>query len=166
MASIHANLDAMVQWWTQGISQEASKYSLKYVVGDIFEEFECNPCGLFEGFSYHKEDEAIAPNLFAATVGLGDRIQKFVLSNFMGITSSVSVILDNGDNYSCSSNKGDFLDLEEKMLLINIKGTSKGLEISGFGIFKYSVRSESVHMIVLQDQAYYVPMLPKDFSII
>ena len=33
--------------------------------------FEYQPCGIFEGLSYHQEDEAIDPNIFAATVGLG-----------------------------------------------------------------------------------------------
>ena len=38
--------------------------------------FECQPCGIFEGLSYHKEDEVIDPIIFAATVGLGHRIKK------------------------------------------------------------------------------------------
>ena len=46
------------------------------------------------------------------------------------------------------------------MLLRKLKGIAKGLDIYGFDIFEYSVRSESGHMIVLQDQAYYVPGLP------
>ena len=40
--------------------------------------FECQPCGIFEGLSYHHEDEVIDPIIFAATVGLGDRIKKSV----------------------------------------------------------------------------------------
>ena len=40
--------------------------------------FECQPCRIFEGISYHKEDEAIDINIFAATLGLGDRINKLV----------------------------------------------------------------------------------------
>ena len=36
--------------------------------------FECQTCGIFEGLSYHQEDEAIDPIIFAATVGLGTRI--------------------------------------------------------------------------------------------
>ena len=59
--------------------------------------FECQPCGIFEGFSYHQEDEVIDPIIFAATVGSGNRIKKLVSSNFMGMVSSVSVILDTGD---------------------------------------------------------------------
>ena len=47
-----------------------------------------------------------------------------------------------------------------------LKGTAKGLEISGFGIVEYSVRSESGRMIALRDQAYYVPGLTKDLRII
>ena len=46
------------------------------------------------------------------------------------------------------------------------QGIAKGLEISGFGIVEYPVRSESGRMIALRAQAYYVPGLPKDFSII
>ena len=74
--------------------------------------FECQPCGIFEGLSYHQEDESIDPITFAATVGLGDIIKSLVSSNFMGMVSSVSVIFDTGASYSCSSNKGDFVKLE------------------------------------------------------
>ena len=84
----------------------------------------------------------------------------------MGMVSSVSVIFDTGAAYSCSSNKGNFLKLEEKTFPRNIKGTAKGLEISGFGIVEYYVRSESGRMIALRDQAYYVPGLPKNLRII
>ena len=52
----------------------------------------------------------------------------------MGMVSSVSVIFDTGDTYSCSSNKGDFVKLEEKTLPRKLKGIEKGLEIYGFGI--------------------------------
>ena len=58
------------------------------------------------------------------------------------------------------------MKLEEKKFSRNIKGIAKGLEISGFGIVEYSIRSESGHMIALRDQAYYVPRLPKDLRII
>ena len=61
--------------------------------------FECQSCGIFEGFSYHQEDEAIDPNIFAAPVGLGYRTKKLVLSNLMGMDISVSVIFDTGSNY-------------------------------------------------------------------
>ena len=46
------------------------------------------------------------------------------------------------------------------------KAYQKGLEVHGFGVVKYSARSESRHMIVLRDQAYYVPGLLKDLRII
>ena len=128
--------------------------------------FECQPCGIFEGFSYHQEDEVIDPIIFAATLRLGNLIKKLISSNFMGMVSSVSVIFDTGANYSGPSDKGYFLKLEEKKPPINIKGISKGLEISGFGIVEYSVRSESGRMIVLRAQAYYVPGLRKDLRII
>ena len=103
--------------------------------------FECQPCGIFEGFSYHQEDKSIDPTMFADTVGLGDRIDKLVSSKFMGMVSSVSVIFDTGASYSCYSNKGDFVKLEEKMSPINLKGIAKGFDISVFGIVEYSIRS-------------------------
>ena len=84
----------------------------------------------------------------------------------MGMVSSVSVLFDTGDTYSCYSNKGYSLKLEEKTPPRNIKITAKGLEISGFGIVEYSVRSESGRIITLRDQAYYVPGLPKYLLII
>ena len=83
----------------------------------------------------------------------------------MVMASSVSFIFETGYTYSCSYNKGEFVELEEKMLPINLKGISKVLEISGFGIDKYSVRSESGHMITLRYQACYVPGVPKDWLI-
>ena len=94
-------------------------------------DFECQPCGIFEGLSYHQEDEVVDPIIFAATVGLGNRIKKLVSSNFMGMVRSVSVIFDTGDTYSCSSNKRDFVKLEEKTFPRKLKGTTKGPEISG-----------------------------------
>ena len=90
--------------------------------------FECQPCGIFEGLSYHQEYDVIDHIIFAATVGLGDRIKKLVSSNFMVMVNSVSVIFDTGATYSCSSNKGDFVKLEEKKFPRNIKGIAKGLE--------------------------------------
>ena len=48
------------------------------------------------------------------------------------------------------------MKLEDKKFPRNLKGKAKGLEISGFGIVEYSVRSESGSMIALRDQAYYV----------
>ena len=45
--------------------------------------FEFQPCGIFEGLSYHQEDEVIDPIIYAATVGLGNRIKKLISSNFM-----------------------------------------------------------------------------------
>ena len=84
----------------------------------------------------------------------------------MGMVSSVSVIFDTGDTYSCSSNKVDFVNLEEKTFPRNLKCTAKGLEISGFGIVEYSFRSESGRIIALRAQAYYVPGLPKYLRII
>ena len=57
---------------------------------------ECQPCGIFEGLSYHQEDKVIDPTIFTATVGLGYRIKKSVPSEFMGIVRSVLVIFDTG----------------------------------------------------------------------
>ena len=42
--------------------------------------FECQPCGIFEGLSYHHEDEVIDLIIFSATAGLGNRINKLVSS--------------------------------------------------------------------------------------
>ena len=56
--------------------------------------FECQPCGIFEALSYHQEDEFMDHIIFAANVGLGNRIKKLISSNFMGMLSSVSVIFD------------------------------------------------------------------------
>ena len=58
--------------------------------------FECQPCGIFECLPNHQEDEVIGPIIFADTVGLLARINRIVSSNFMGMVSSVSVILDTG----------------------------------------------------------------------
>ena len=84
----------------------------------------------------------------------------------MGMVSSSSVIFDTIATYLCSSNKGDFVKFEEKTPPRKLKGIAKGLDISGFGVVKYSIRSESGCMIALQDQAYYFPGLPKYLRII
>ena len=55
------------------------------------------------------------------------------------------------------------MKLEEKTFPRRLKGIAKGLNISGFGIVEYSVRSESGRIIALRDQAYYFTGLPKDF---
>ena len=70
----------------------------------------------------------------------------------MGMVRSVSVIFDTGTSYSCSSNNGDFVKLEEETFPRKLKGIEKVLEISGFGIVKYSIRSEIGRVIALQDQ--------------
>ena len=128
--------------------------------------FEFQPCGIFEDLSYYQEDKAIYPVIFAATVGLGYRIKKLISSNFMRMVNSVSIIFDTGATYSCSSNEGDFVKIEEKTFPRKLKGIAKDLEIFGFGIVAYFVRSESGCMIELRDQAYFVPGLPKDLRII
>ena len=61
----------------------------------------------------------------------------------MGMVRSVSVIFDSGATYSCFYTKGDFVKLEDKKIPRKLKGISKGLEISGFGIVEYYVRSDS-----------------------
>ena len=58
------------------------------------------------------------------------------------------------------------MKLEDKKSPVKIKGIARGLEISGFGIVEYSVRSEIGRMIALRAQKYYVPGLPKDLRII
>ena len=116
--------------------------------------------------SYHQEDEFIDIIIFAANVGLVDRIKKLISSNFMGMVGSFLFIFDTGATYSCSSNKGDCVKFEERKSPRNLKGIAKVPEISGFGIVEYYVRSESGHMIALWYQAYYVPGLPKYLRII
>ena len=65
-----------------------------------FMSFECQPCGIFEGLSYHQEDEVIYTIIFAANIGLGNRIKFLISSKFMGMVSSVLVIFDTVDTYS------------------------------------------------------------------
>ena len=66
-----------------------------------FINFGCQPCGIFEGLSYHQEDEGIDPIIFAATVGLGNRLKKLVFSKFMGMVNSFSVVFDTVVTDSC-----------------------------------------------------------------
>ena len=104
--------------------------------------FEYKPCGVFEGFEHHQDNESIVPTTLEDTVGLGYIIDKLVSSNFICTVSSVLVIFDTGDTYSCYSNKGDLLKLENKKPPRNLKSIENSIEIYGFGIVKYSVRSE------------------------
>ena len=78
----------------------------------------------------------------------------------MGMVSSLSVIFDTGATYSCSSNKKEFVKLEEKKFPRWLRSIAKGLEISVFGIVEYSVISEIGRIIALRYQAYYVTGLP------
>ena len=55
------------------------------------------------------------------------------------------------------------MDIEEKKPPRNIEVTADGLGVYGLGIVDYYFRSESGHMIVLQDQAHYFPGLLKGF---
>ena len=77
----------------------------------------------------------------------------------MGMMTSVSVIFVNVETYSCSSNKIYCVDIEYKIYPINIKGIDKFLDIYGFSIVEYSVRSESGRIIMIPNQKYYVPRL-------
>ena len=52
--------------------------------------FEYQPCGIFEGLSYHQEDEVIDPTIFVDTAGLGYIIKKLVSSNFIGMMGPAS----------------------------------------------------------------------------
>ena len=65
----------------------------------------------------------------------------------MGTMISISLIFDTGLTYSYSSNKGDFMDCEEKILPRNLKGIAIDLDISGFGVVEHYVMSESECMI-------------------
>ena len=58
-----------------------------------FMNFECQPCGIFEGLSCHHKDEVIDSIIFVATAVLGNRIKKLVSSNFMGMVSSFQLYL-------------------------------------------------------------------------
>ena len=84
----------------------------------------------------------------------------------MGMVNWVLVIFYTVDTYSWYPNKGDFVDIKEKIYPRNIKGIEKYLDIFRYGIIEYYVRSESGRMIALRDQTYYVPGLPKDLHII
>ena len=44
----------------------------------------------------NRESKVIDPIIFAATVGLGNRIKKLFSSNLIGMVISVSVIFDTG----------------------------------------------------------------------
>ena len=46
--------------------------------------FECHPCGIFNGFSYHQEDEAIDPTIFAANVGVARHNKEVILLKLHG----------------------------------------------------------------------------------
>ena len=109
MASIHGML------WTKNdlkiFHRKQVNVSPEMKLVTSLMNFECQPCGIFEGLSCHQEDEVIDPIIFAATVGLGYRINKLISSNFMGMVSSVSVIFDTGATYSFSYNKGYFVKL-------------------------------------------------------
>ena len=82
----------------------------------------------------------------------------------------ISHFHDEHDGYAELNLKEDKLGLQKaepvERVYAKYKGIVKGLEISGFGIVEYSVRSESGRMIALRVQAYYVPGLPKDLLII
>ena len=60
---------------------------MKFVTSLI--HFECQPGEILEGLSHHQEYEVIDPTIFAANVGLGDRIKKLVSPNFMCTVRSV-----------------------------------------------------------------------------
>ena len=82
------------------------------------------------------------------------------------MVSSVSVIFDTVDSYSCSSKKGDFVKFEDNMFPRKFKVIAKGLDIYRFWIVEYSFRSERGHMIALRAQSYYVTGLTNDSRII
>ena len=96
----------MLNWmlWTNDGSKVSHRKqvnapsNIKLVTSSM--NFQYQPCGIFEGLSYHQEDEVIDPIIFAATVGLGNRINKLLSSNFIVMVSSFSVIFDTGYNYS------------------------------------------------------------------
>ena len=58
------------------------------------------------------------------------------------------------------------MDREKRIFPRKMKVIAKGIEIYGSGIFEYSVRSEDIRIIVILDQAYYVPGLTNYLRII
>ena len=56
--------------------QVSSPSNMKLVTSMM--NFECQPCEIFESLLYHQENEVIDTTIFAATIGLGYRINKFV----------------------------------------------------------------------------------------
>ena len=49
------------------------------------------------------------------------------------------------------------MKLKDKTFPIMLEGISKGIEIYGFGIVEYYVKSEIGCMIALQNHEYFVP---------
>ena len=74
---------------------------------------------------------------------------------------SVLVIFDTVVTYPYYSKERDFVDLEEKTSPRKLKVIAKDLEMYGFGIIEYFVRSESGFIIVIRAQACYVTGPPK-----
>ena len=58
------------------------------------------------------------------------------------------------------------MDIEENTSSKKLKDIDEGLDMSGFGIFEYYIRSESGRMIALQSQKHYVPGILKHLRII
>ena len=54
MANIYAELDNMDHEQLQDISQEAIQSYLKYEVGDILDEIECQPFEIIKDLSYYQ----------------------------------------------------------------------------------------------------------------
>ena len=92
----------MLNWmlWTKNdlklFHRKQVNVSLNIKLVTFLINFECQPCGIFEGLSYHQEDEVVDPIILEDNVGLGNIINKLVTSNFMSMVSSVSVIFDAG----------------------------------------------------------------------
>ena len=61
--------------------------------------------------------------------------------------------------------QGILVEIKESKSSIKLKGLYKILEIYGFSIVEYPVRSENGCTIVLCSKAYYVPVLPKTVAL-
>ena len=68
----------MLNWmlWTKNDFMVSHRKQVNAPSNMKLTNFNCQPCGVFEGLSYHQEDEVIAPIIFADNVGLVYRIKK------------------------------------------------------------------------------------------
>ena len=66
-AKVIGSMTSSLRWYDKPSNTHNAFPNMKLVTS--LNNFECQPCGIFEGLSYHQEDEAIDPIIFADTVG-------------------------------------------------------------------------------------------------